>query len=106
MERCPLCVCSNDIRPFTFLLPPIRYRLSLRDLGSEHLPALIQLREEAKRFFAESFNADPDKLHVFCHYPSSARFSTLHFHFVYGALAHFAHKRDRPHQVSYTKIYT
>eukprot|EP00929_Paragymnodinium_shiwhaense_P041508 TRINITY_DN21549_c0_g1_i1.p1 TRINITY_DN21549_c0_g1~~TRINITY_DN21549_c0_g1_i1.p1 ORF type:complete len:643 (-),score=111.84 TRINITY_DN21549_c0_g1_i1:444-2372(-) len=75
------------------------YLCTLRDLRGEHVPSLLAFRQGVRDFIRESFGAtDVD---IFCHYPSSARYSTLHFHIIFGhRFRAYAQKLERPHQLS------
>lgn len=78
-----------------------KYLCSLRDLRGEHLPMLEAFREDVLKFLEESFGVPRDAVWIFCHFPSSARYSTLHFHIIFGQrFEKHARKLERPHQLS------
>jgi len=82
-----------------------RYLCCLRDLRGEDLPALEAFRRDVLRFLGENYGVDEGKVWIYCHYPSSARYSTLHFHIIFAGteasrFEKFARKVERPHQLS------
>ncbi|CAK0842928.1 unnamed protein product [Prorocentrum cordatum] len=82
-----------------------RYICCLRDLRGEDLPMLEGFRKEVLRFLKDNFLADESRVSIFCHYPASARYSTLHFHIIWEGEQRFqfekyARKLERPHQLS------
>jgi hypothetical protein len=78
-----------------------KYICCLRDLTGEDLPWLQKFRADVLRFIQDIYGYPSDQVHIFAHYPSSARYSTLHFHNIFGArFQKFAQKLERPHQLS------
>ena len=62
---------------------------------------LERLREQVLAFVEEGFGYSRSEVSLFCHYPSSARYSTLHFHIVFGSkYQEWVEKRNRPHTVT------
>merc|ERR1711971_403011 len=55
-----------------------RYVCCLRDLKGEDLHMLEEFQEEVLSFLWETYEVAEDKVWIFAHYPSSARYSTLH----------------------------
>jgi hypothetical protein len=62
-----------------------KYICCLRDLTGEDLPWLQKFRADVLRFIQDIYGYSSDQVHIFAHYPSSARYSTLHFHIIFGA---------------------
>ena len=84
---------------------PRGYISTLRDLRGRHLPMLRKIRRDIYDFLKRSMNIDyqnpAEMVSIHCHYPSSARFSTLHFHVIFGQkFQEHAQKKHRPHQLS------
>ena len=84
---------------------PRGYINTLRDLRGRHVPMLKKIRKDIYTFLQNSLNIDykdpAQMVSIHCHYPSSARFSTLHFHVIFGKkFQDHAQKKHRPHQLS------
>jgi len=81
-----------------------RYLCCLRDLRGEDVPMLEEFQCAVVGFLQETYNVAEKDVRIFAHYPSSARYSTLHFHIVFGGRGSryekFAKKLERPHQLS------
>lgn len=82
-----------------------KYLCCLRDLRKEDIPMLETFRADVLRFLRENYLVDEDRVWIYCHYPSSARYSTLHFHIIFSGseASHYekyAEKLERPHQMS------
>jgi len=62
---------------------------------------LEAFRTEVYEFLQRGFGAARETVWIYCHYPSSARYSTLHFHIIFGSrFEKHARKLERPHQLS------
>jgi len=82
-----------------------RYLCCLRDLREDHIAMLEAFRKNVLQWLKDNYSVGEDRVMMYCHYPSSARFSTLHFHIVFSGeessrYSKYALKSDRPHQLS------